>query len=147
MIQTRADGFSLIEIMLVVGLVAVMAGMSAPAITAGMRRYTLLSTIQEVASTIRAARYQAVGRNQTIRVRFNHPATDQYQVLNGADAAVGDVQYLPDGASVSVSGDLEIGTSGRMTPLAGGSPATITVSNTYETVLITVSASGRVQTP
>ena len=147
MIQTRADGFSLIEILLAMGLIAVMAGVTAPVITAGMRRYTLRSSVQEVVSTIRAARYQAVGKNRTIRVRFNYPANNQYQVLDGADAAVGDVQYLPARASVFASGDLEIDTSGRVTPLAGPLPAMIIATNTYETISITVSASGRVQTP
>lgn len=145
--RTRTDGFSLIELMIVVGLIGLVAGMSAPTITAGMRRYTLISATRQVVSTIRAARYQAVGRNQPLRVRFNYPASRQYQVLDEADAAVGEVQYLPDGASLFASGDLEIDTSGRVTPTAGGSPAQAVVTNMYETRTITVSASGRVQTP
>ena len=73
MIRTRTDGFSLIELMIVVGLIAVLAGVAAPAVAAGMRRYSLITASQQIASTIRAARYQAVGRNVRLRVRFNHP--------------------------------------------------------------------------
>lgn len=150
MTRTRADGFSLVEIMIVVGLVAVLAGMSAPAISAGMKRYSLISASQQVVSTIRAARYQAVGKNQTLRVRFNHPAAGQYQVLDSADAAVGSIQYLPDGADFgAVSDDLQIDTSGRVTGVTGVPPVTIVVTNGDEDQnrTITVSASGRVQLP
>jgi len=148
--RIRSDGFSLIELLVVTGLIAVVAGAAIPSITAGMRRYSLITASQQVVSTIRAARHQAVGRNATLRVRFDHPATGQYQILDAADAAVGDVQYLPQGASFStVSGDIEITTSGRMTDLAGvPTTETIVVSNVDgQTRTITVSASGRVQLP
>lgn len=149
MIRTRTDGFSLIELLIVVGLIAVLAGVSAPQITAGMRRYNLISASQQVVSTIRAARAQAVGKNVTLRVRFNYLAAGQYQVLDGADAAVGAMQYLPDGANFgAISGDLEINTSGRVIHVGGAvPPVTIVVSNGDENRTITVSASGRVQLP
>ncbi len=148
MTRKRADGFSLVEIMIVEGLAAALAAMSAPAITAGMRRYSLISASQQVVSTIRAARYQAVGKNQTLRVRFNHPAGGQYQILDAADAAVGGVQYLPNGADFGdVSDDVQIDTSGRVSGVAGAPPVTIVVTNGDEDRTITVSASGRVQLP
>ena len=136
--------------MIVVLLISVLAGAFAPAITAGMRRYSLITASQQVVSTIRSARHQAVGRNAILRVRFNYPAAGQYQVLDAADAAVGDVQYLPEGADFgAVSGDLQIDTSGRMTNLAGNpTTTTIVVSNDDgQSRTITVSASGRVRLP
>lgn len=147
---TRVDGFSLIELMIVVGLITVLAGVFVPAVAAGMRRYSLITASQQVVSTIRSARHQAVGRNAILRVRFDYPAAGQYQVLDAADAAVGGVQYLPEGADFgAVSGDLQITTSGRMTNLAGNpTAATIVVSNDDgQSRTITVSASGRVQLP
>ena len=149
-IRTRANGFSLIELLIVAGLIAVFAGVTAPAIASGMRRYSLITASHQVVSTIRSARHQAVGRNAILRVRFDHPAVGQYQMLDAADAAVGDVQFLPAGASFStVSGDVQINTSGRVTPLAGvPTAATIVVSNNDgQSRTITVSASGRVQLP
>ena len=76
-----------------------MAGVAAPSIDAGMRRYSLITASQQVVSTIRSARNQAIGRNAILRVRFDYPATGQYQVLDAADAAVGSVQFLPEGAN------------------------------------------------
>ncbi len=148
--RTGADGFSFIELLIVAGLVGVLAGVAAPSITAGLRRYSLISASQQVVSTIRSARHQAVGRNAILRVRFDHPAVGQYQVLDAADAAVGDVQFLPTGAAFgAVSGDIQIATSGRVTDLAATpTAATIVVSNDDgQSRTITVSASGRVQLP
>ena len=148
--RAGAAGFSLIELLIVVGFVSVLAAMSGPPIQAGMARYALLSASQGVASTIRTARFQAVARNQILRVRFNDPAAGQYRVLDAADSPVGDVQVLPAAAAFgSISGDLEIDPEGRVTPLTGPSPATIVVSNgdTDQDRTITVSASGRVQLP
>ena len=147
---TRAGGFTLIELMVVLGLVSVVAGAAVPSIASGMRRYSLVSASQQVVGTIRSARHQAVGRNATLRVRFDYPANDQYQVLDAADAAVGAVQYLPQGAAFgTVSGDIQIDTSGRVTDLAGSpTTETIVVSNEDgQSRTITVSASGRVQLP
>ena len=151
MIRTRTDGFSLIELMIVGGLIAVLAGISVPMIAAGMKRYSLITASQQVVSTIRAARYQAVGKNVTLRVRFNHPAAGQYQVLDGADAAVGDIQFLPDGADFgTVSGDIQITTAGRVVDPVSllATTASIVVTNDDAQIrTITVSASGRVQLP
>ena len=79
--RDRIAGFSLIELLIVVGLVAVVAGMAVPTIAAGMRRYSLISASQGVASTIRSARFQAVAKNRTLRVRFNCPEAGQYRVV------------------------------------------------------------------
>jgi prepilin-type N-terminal cleavage/methylation domain-containing protein len=149
MTRARHDGFTLIELMLVVTMIAILAGATAPSIAAGMRRFTLTTASQEVVSTVRTARYQAVGRNVTLRVRFNYPAAGQYQIVDDMDAAVGPVRYLPNGASFNaVSGDLEINSQGRVTALAGALPATIVLANTAtDTRTISVWRSGRVQLP
>ena len=145
----RNDGFTLIELLLVVGLIGVLAATTAPSIAGGMRRFTLTSASQQVASTIRTARYQAVGRNTTIRVRFDYPDAGQYQILDGSDAEVGPAKSLLEGAAFSsVSGDIEIDPQGRVTALAGTMPATIVLAGPDpDTRTITVSRSGRVELP
>ena len=147
----REGGFSLIELLIVVGLVATLAGIAVPAIAASMTRYALISASQQVVSTIRSARVHALTRNQTMRVRFNHPVDGQYQVLDSADAEVGEPQLLPDGADFGdVSGDIEFDSLGRASHVGGATaPVTIVVSNGDEDQdrTITISASGRVQLP
>ena len=151
MTPKREAGFSLIELLVVVALVGILAGITVPAIAAGMTRYSLISASQQVVSTIRSARVQAVTRNRTIRVRFNSPVGGQYQVLDSADAEVGEAQMLPDGADFGdVSGDVEFNSSGRASHVGGGpAPVTIVVSNGDEDQdrTITISASGRVELP
>ena len=147
----RESGFSLIELLIVVGLVATLAGISVPAIAASMTRYSLISASQQVVSTVRSARVHALTRNQTMRVRFNHPVDGQYQVLDSADAEVGEPQLLPNGAAFgAVSGDVEFNSSGRATHVGGAAgPITVVVSNgdAAQNKTITISASGRVQLP
>ena len=150
MSRTGADGFTLVEILIVVMLVAIIAGAAAPQVADAIQRYSLTSAGQQVVTTIRSARQQAVGQNAVRRVRFNFPAVGQYQVLDSVDGAIGDVQFLPAGTDFgAVSGDIEITTSGRVTDLAGNpTTETIVVSNDDgQTRTITVSASGRVQLP
>jgi prepilin-type N-terminal cleavage/methylation domain-containing protein len=149
MTRARSSGFTLVELMLVVGLVAVLAAAAAPSIAGGMRRFTLTSASQQVASTIRTARYQAVGRNMTVRVRFDYPDEGQYQILDATDAdVISSARLLLSGAAFSaISGDIEIDSQGRVTALAGTLPATITVANDADTRTISVSRSGRVELP
>jgi len=105
MSATRNDGFTLIELLLVVGLIAVLAATTAPSIAGGMRRFTLTSASQQVASTIRTARYQAVGKNMTVRVRFDYPA----------DAGL--AYTVPEGhVAVSLAVDDVSGVSGLVKP-------------------------------
>lgn len=140
MVPARENGFSLIELMIVVALVAVLVGTTVPAMAGAMRRYELTTTSQQVVSTIRAARLQAVGRNMVLRVRFDFPAAGQYQVVDAADNAIGLVQSLADSVTFGAVADVQFNTSGRL-----AAPMAITVSNDDQTSTISVSASGQVR--
>ena len=139
-------GFTLIEALIVMGLVGVLAGVSAPVVAGGINRYNLTTAGQQVASTIRAARFQAVGRNMDLDVRFNFPADGQYQVVEDDGDVVGAVQTLPPGVRFNADpGDVEIEESGRMQ--TGICPCVITISNgdAAQNRTINVTQAGRVQ--
>jgi prepilin-type N-terminal cleavage/methylation domain-containing protein len=119
-------GFTLIEALVVMALISVLAGMTAPAVTAGMKRYEVISASQQVAGTIRSARYQAVGKNMILKVRFDYPDVGQFQVVDADDAAIGSVQYLDDDIQFGDFTDLEFSTAGRLT---SGVAASIVVTN------------------
>lgn len=142
MTRSRDQGFSLIELMIVVGLAAVLAGMSVPAIAAAMDRYAVISASQSVVSTIRSARLQAVARNMVLKVRMDFPAEGQYQIVDAADAEVGGIQTLDDGITFGAFTDVEFSTAGRL-----AAPITVTVTNGHEEHdrTISVSASGQVR--
>lgn len=141
MTPPRESGFSLIELMIVVGLVAVLAGMTVPAIAGAMKQYELVTASQQVVSTIRSARLQAVARNMVLKVRFDFPGDGQYQVVDAAGAAVGRVQTLDDGITFGASTGVQFTTSGRIAV-----PTTVTLTNEGDqTRTISVSPSGQVR--
>ena len=149
----HAPGFTLIEILIVVGLVAVMAAVTVPTVAGAMNRYYILSAGQQVVSTIRTARFQAVARNSDVRIRFDFPAAGQYQteIWDEDDMAwgsLGQVQYLSRNISFGdgTPTDVEIEPTGRP-PAVAGCPCTIIVSNgnADDDRTLTISTSGRIQ--
>ena len=143
--RTRdAAGFTLPEILVVMGVTAMLAAMAAPVITGAMRGYALKTSVDTVAAAIRGARYSAVSTNRTLRVRFNCPAENQLRVVEvlgtASDAAAdrcgaaypypdpdpatapnvdGPVVFLPAGSQLGAVQDLEIDRTGRVTRLTG----------------------------
>jgi prepilin-type N-terminal cleavage/methylation domain-containing protein len=146
MLQNR-HGFSLIEVMLVGALVALMAGISVPAIAAAMKRYTVITAGQQVASTIRAARTQAVGKNQALHVHVD-VGNRSYQILDADNEAVGPLMLLPAGAVfVGADTDIRFNTSGRLNPALGEMSIVVGDGDDANNRTITVTTSGRVQLP
>jgi Tfp pilus assembly protein FimT len=167
--------------MLVSGLITVTMGIAVPTVMAHMRAYALNTTMNTVSAEIRGARYTAVSKNRTVRVRFNCPAANQFRIVevvgnatidnaadrcsdavypypvpnpNAAPNLDGPIMRLPQGAQFGAVRDLEISPVGRVTPLTGcptcataAPPASLVMSNTYDTRTITVNASGQVLLP
>lgn len=157
-------------------VIAIVAAVAVPTVATGIRLYALNTAAQTVASAVRSARYTAVSRNRTVRVRFDCPATDQFRIVEKTGTATidnatdrcsttaypypsttyvdGPVQLLPSGAEFYSVQDLQIGTAGRVVPLSGcptciegtGS-VTVVVTNGSETQAINVSSNGQVQIP
>ena len=119
-------GFTLIESLIVVAVVGVLGAMTAPVVSAGLDRYEVISTSQQVAGVIRTTRLQSVGRNMILRVRFDFPDVGQFQVVDADDNAVGLVRQLDDDISFGDFTDLEFNTSGRLT---SGVTAEIVLTN------------------
>ncbi|OFW14992.1 MAG: hypothetical protein A3H29_03310 [Acidobacteria bacterium RIFCSPLOWO2_02_FULL_67_21] len=142
----QAEGFTLIEILIVVALIGILAGITAPTVKAGIDRYSVISAGQQVGSTVRAARFQAVARNRLLELRFDTGA-GTYQVFDDTtNVAVGNVQTLTAGVSFDAGTvDIPFETDGR--PTAGACPCTIIVTdgNAAYDRTVTVSTSGRVQ--
>ena len=170
----RQQGSSLIDIMFTVSLLGVLMAVTVPGATTASRRHHVIAATHEVAAQVRVARLKAVTANRTIRVRFNCPVAGQFrivEVVNNAlidDAADrcssttypypdpnpaalpdldGPVMVLRGGITFDGFQDLDIAPTGRVTALTGALPATIGVTNSYETQNVTVSATGRVQLP
>ena len=88
--STARDGFTLVEVLVVIAVIAILAGVSVPQIGGLMRRYALNSATRQVASVIRSSRYTAVSKNRIVRVRFNCPAAGQFRVVEVVGSAAVD---------------------------------------------------------
>lgn len=152
--RSTAAGFTLIEALIVVALVSVLAGVAAPLIAGGMARYNLTSAAQQVASTIRSARFQAVGRNARLRIVFNaaarqysrevwDPVDAAWEAVTLAGNAGAEVGTLQNGISFAagVPANIVFETDGRT-----AAPTVITITNgdAADDRTITIGTSGRV---
>ena len=68
--RTNERGFSMIELLIVMAIIAVMAAVALPAIGRYIRVYKIQGASQQVASEIQAARVKAIARNVNSGVAF-----------------------------------------------------------------------------
>ncbi len=80
-----AHGFSLIELMVVVGIILVGAAMAAPAIGRYFRNYRIREAQSQVAGAIQTARTRAITRNVNNGVTFVAESKTSYWVHIGDD--------------------------------------------------------------
>jgi len=66
----RSGGWSLVELMIVVGIFGLMVAVATPYFLKISRHYRLLGQVHEIQSTIMAARMQAIRRNKQVVVQF-----------------------------------------------------------------------------
>jgi type II secretion system protein H len=152
--EHRAAGFSLLEVVVVVAVLGVIAGIAVPSISSAMRLFALDSAADAVGAALRSARYAAVSKNRSVRVRFNCPSANQYRIVEvvgttaidtaanrcnetaypypdpDASAAPnidGPVVPLPDNTQFGAVQDVEFNSTGRATPLTG-CPACVTAT-------------------
>ena len=89
-------GFSLLELLVVVSVIAIVAGIAVPAITNSSEQLRLANAARQVERVLQTAKLKAVRADRVMRVRFNCPAAGQYRMvevigtLSAPDAADAD---------------------------------------------------------
>ena len=105
-------GFTLLEMLLVVGITAILAGVGIPSFVNHQRAKLLDTTAQEIVSYLRYVQHKSMaqeGGNQW-GVHFENPADEDgfYSLYTGAKyISPEETRYLPKGISFATPGDDE----------------------------------------
>jgi prepilin-type N-terminal cleavage/methylation domain-containing protein len=93
--KSSRRGFTLIELMIVVGIIGLIAGISIPAIYHAMHPESLQAGVNDVVDACAKARARAIWESKTVYLRIV-PVTGEYQVTDApADAAPVDLTAPP----------------------------------------------------
>lgn len=104
--NTRRRGFTLIEILIVLGVIAISVALGGPALSKISSEIKLKSAAREAVTAMRMARYRAInesrnfGFSATPGTRVETPGV--VKIFVGDDPAVGLIREIPNGGGVLV---------------------------------------------
>lgn len=86
--KENPPGFTLIELMVALAIIAIMMVAAVPAVNSYMSRHALQYASDELYGDIQLARMRAARNNQQCKIQFNVPAANQYSIIDvGNDGA------------------------------------------------------------
>ncbi len=154
-------GYTLIEVLIVVGLIGIVTAISVPVFIESTARNRAWTASESIGAQIRQTRLRAISRNTTFQVRFDCPGPGQFRslVMTGDPLIDDDVNRcndtldldsgtfdMPSGVSYDTGGlVLQVTGRGIYSSTGGhGIPETITVSYGTSSRTLTVSATGQI---
>ena len=155
-----ARGFTMFELLVVMALITIIAGISIPSLIESTRRNSVWTASELIGSQIRQARLKAISHNKSFRIRFDCPAAGQFRLLEVTGNATIDnatnrcstqqtydsgVMVMPSNVSYGTGVPVLTANSRGVFSSTTGIPATITVTyGGYSSRSFTVSATGQI---
>jgi prepilin-type N-terminal cleavage/methylation domain-containing protein len=154
-------GYTLIEVLITVGMIGVVTAISLPVFMESNARSNLWSGAERVGAAIRQARLKAISTNTSFRVAFDCPAANEVRTLimtgdvaidndagrcNTTRAGDSGVIELPTGVAYDVGATTSLQVTGRgvFSSNGGAIPSVITVTHGGATRTLTVSGTGQI---
>lgn len=151
-------GFSLIELLLVIGMIGTIGAMALPVMFDSNNRNAVWTASEQIGSQVRQARLKAITRNMSFQVRFDCPAVGQYRVLV-VDGTINDanrcssylthdsgVYVMPANVTYANTATMQVNGRGQYSIVGVGAlPRTITVQHgNGHARTLTVSVTGQI---
>jgi len=80
-VRSSEGGFTLFDLIVVLGLISVLTAIGIPLINTATARLRLNQAVRDVERELQGAKQRAVATNRPIRVRFNCPSTGVYRAV------------------------------------------------------------------
>lgn len=145
----REQGFTLMEMMVVIAALAIMAAIAIPSFMSMLPGLRLNGAARQVMTDLMAARMKAVKENNEVRVFFNSPGTNQYQILDDDDndgtADTGEVFTTKNIQDEYHDVTFSATTNPIFYPRGTAYGTTVTVTNTSGSRDVKVAITGRVK--
>lgn len=122
--HSRAEGFSLVELLIVIAIAFVLAAVAIPQALAAYRTYQLNNAATEVAGILKFTRLEAIRQNKLVTFRSQIPAPGSTLLWTDEPTAA---QPAGDGAAQPTENQILLGVGGNFVPF-GGVPNTAAIT-------------------